>query len=1021
MHLLNVLSIFTFGLHAVAQYTDVSRWGQAVAVVEDVLYLHGGKTDPSNGYTYSSAPTTNDLLYLPLNVAFAASSPPWTYISGSSNLSTPQGPTLAWHTLSAFNQATVLVFGGDPGPNGEPTLSTLPDSAILLNVFDELVPAWSTEPKSWAAEPLRRVHHSASSTGGKIWLVGGEKDDGSGNALSDHWVFDPSAPSFTLLPTANGPPDIFGHTSIVLQDGTLIVFGGYSQSLNMLIPFITIWAIDTTQSTLTWTSITVASSTLPTPRRDFAAILLDNNQILIQGGADAALQNVYSDGWVLDVSQSPATWTSVAALEQLGPRYDHYAAPAASQVIFGGGYGPSSAAPAGISIYDPPSTTFVPSFIPPATPNPTQTLPGLPTSNSISGENTGTATPTNTGTSQHGSGTQTGTGSPTQTGVTTGPVTGSGSNTGSGQPTTTQGIPPTSGPTSGTSTAKKTAAIAVGTALGLMALLVGSVVTWYYVKHHRSEPTQDSHFHLLGGNASEDLNGGASSDLLAGGYDREKLRSGPSGPSTWFGHQPSSRMNPAPGLILDDGNRERRDMLADEDTREFGRLGSVYGSGRDGTGGSSFSLRSVGAAIGSMGLGVRGMLSREPSGDVPSFHNRDISEPFSDSLVFTDLDPRDIASARPLNRRETSYGTAQSYHDPFVDTAIQEDVGEDIGEEDAQSDETDDDEATRLTARDSQATLPPTLGLHTLSPLIEQASRSSNGTSTGSSQAQPPSPFESNPRSSYSSIDSRPLRRSLVDSVPLPNVPLARSDSWWDRFKGSSLLERKVSKSRSPPPAVDFRDPNPAPRLVTIQEQSTHSNSPESAEERARRRSQRYSMTSVKTAQTADSAAIERMGGMDVVQRIESNHSHQTMPSTGSGANDSSWLPTSPLSVVASSGPPSYHQDEEERPLVESPLDVESADISDHPSRSSTPPLVAPAPIRPIPVKETVLGRIHAYERRISDEATTSAPLSPGGRNTRQREETPSKSRVTVNYGLAPRASLFVANPDHKNSGSSDS
>lgn len=314
------------------------RWGQAVAVVEDVLFLHGGKTLGSQtGYTYTSAPTSNDLLFLPLNVPFAASSPPWTYISGSFNSSTLQGPTLAWHTLSAFNRSTVLVFGGDPGPNALPPILVLPDSAILLNVFNELVPSWTAQSQSWANEPIRRIHHSASSTGGKIWLVGGEKDDGSGNALSDHYVFDPNGPSFTLLPSTNGPPDLFGHTSIVLQDGRMIVFGGYCQSMDLLMPFTTIWVIDTTQSTLTWSMLFVSNSTLPSPRRAFAAIILDNGQVLIQGGADAVLQNVYSDGWILDVTQNPAVWTEIDVLTELGARYDHYAAPAASQVIFGGG------------------------------------------------------------------------------------------------------------------------------------------------------------------------------------------------------------------------------------------------------------------------------------------------------------------------------------------------------------------------------------------------------------------------------------------------------------------------------------------------------------------------------------------------------------------------------------------------------------------------------------------------------------------------------------------------------------
>jgi hypothetical protein len=299
--------------------------------------MHGGKTDQFNQFSYTSAPTSNDLLYLPLSISFSISSPPWELISSSSNLSTPQGPALAWHTLSAFNTSTLLLFGGDGGPNSPIVISTLPDSAGLLNVFDYLNPAWTTETQSWGHEPMRRIHHSACSSGGKIWLVGGEKDDGSGNALSDHYVFDPSGPLFTQLPSTNGPPDIYGHACAVLPDGRMLVFGGYSQSMGILIPFTTIWAIDTTQSSPTWTSVSISDLSLPSPRRAFAIVIMDGDKILIQGGADAVLQNVFSDAWILDTSQNPMVWSSIDALSELGPRYDHFAVAAGSQVVLGCG------------------------------------------------------------------------------------------------------------------------------------------------------------------------------------------------------------------------------------------------------------------------------------------------------------------------------------------------------------------------------------------------------------------------------------------------------------------------------------------------------------------------------------------------------------------------------------------------------------------------------------------------------------------------------------------------------------
>lgn len=668
------------------------------------------------------------------------------------------------------------------------------------------------------------------------------------------------------------------------------------------------------------------------------------------------------------------------------------------------GYGPTSAAPASIQIYDPSSTAFVPSFTPPVTPNPTQTLPGLPQTTTYTDTHTNTGTNTRTatnlgpsgssGTVHHGTGTS-----------THAPI-----NTGTG----------TSDPGTPASRAKRTTVIAVGTAFGVMALIAGSIATTYYIKHQRSEATHDSHFHLLGGDGSEDGDGaGGSSDFLAAVYHREKPRNGP---SAWFGNKESD-VNPGVGLVLNDASGQRRDMLADEDTREFD-LGSIYGgAARDDNGGSSWSMRSVGAALGSVGASVRGILSRENSGDAASFHRRDLSDPLSDALITTDLSSQDIATA--YNRRQASYAsTNRSYHDPFTDVPI----NEDIGEQDTHSDEADTDESTHLTSLASQTTLPPTPGIYALAPLKEQVSRTSEPTSFTSSQELPGSSLESNLVSSYTSYEHRPPRRSIVDSTPVSDAPLRRSDSWWSRFARTSFLERRASNPRSPPAALDFRDPNPAPRLVTIQEMSTHSHSAESPEERWRRRSQRRSVSSMQTSKTADSDAIERMGGMDVIQRVGTNNSHQTTTSTRGDTEDHSWMPARPLSVVASSGrsavshPPSNH--EEADVMVESPINVDFPSSLTS-SLDSSVAITAPIPLRPIPVKDSVLSRVRAYERRMSQDAegvtSPGAPLSPTGRNTRKLEETSSRNRVTVNYGLAPRASLFVANPDHKSTPSSES
>jgi hypothetical protein len=312
------------------------RWGQAATLVQDVLFIQGGKTDAWNTFGYTSAPTNNDLLFLDLDRAFDPAQPPWDYVGGSANACTTQGPAVAWHTVSAFSTAGVLLFGGAPSP-GDPYAMSGADSASLLDIWDQDAPVWTCQANGWASEPMRRIKHSSASFGGKVFLIGGLKADGSGNALADHYVFDPTVPSFTRLSSTDAPPDIYGHVSAVLPDGRAVVMGGYVSSAGAYNPFTSIWVLDTTQSPATWAVASVSSSTVPASRIGFVAAAIDSGRILIQGGSDEPRQTVYSDGWILDTTQNPWTWTEVPALTQVGQRVDHFAVQYGSSVVFGFG------------------------------------------------------------------------------------------------------------------------------------------------------------------------------------------------------------------------------------------------------------------------------------------------------------------------------------------------------------------------------------------------------------------------------------------------------------------------------------------------------------------------------------------------------------------------------------------------------------------------------------------------------------------------------------------------------------
>jgi N-acetylneuraminic acid mutarotase len=165
-----------------------------------------------------------------------------------------------------------------------------------------------------------------------VYIIGGQQADGSGIGFPDHYAFDPQALAFSQLPTENAPPAIYGHVSIMFPDGRLFVFGGASQGT--LIPLSTIWVLDTSTNALTWTQLQADNSTIPSPRRAFAAVAIGDGKILLQGGSDVSLQTNLDDGWILDTSQNPVVWAPVEQLSQIGARRDHFAVSSNGLVLF---------------------------------------------------------------------------------------------------------------------------------------------------------------------------------------------------------------------------------------------------------------------------------------------------------------------------------------------------------------------------------------------------------------------------------------------------------------------------------------------------------------------------------------------------------------------------------------------------------------------------------------------------------------------------------------------------------------
>jgi hypothetical protein len=241
-----------------------------------------------------------------------------------------------------------------------------------------------------------------------------------------------------------------------------------------------------------------------------------------------------------------------------------------------------------------------------------------------------------------------------------------------------------------------------------------------------------------------------------------------------------------------------------------------------------------------------------------------------------------------------------------------------------------------------------------------------------------------------------PLQRhsSILDSYSPSSNPIRRSDSWWGRFMKTSLLDRRNSTSQKP---LDLRDPNPAPRLMSIHESNASPDSHESKYEQPVKHIHLIS-PSVHSGRTANTEAAERLGGSyDVVQRIASDGStsHRTSSIGSISANEHGLLGglSSDQSKLTSS-----------RPMYPA---------SGPSSSSKEPSRTGPTTVGSRFTWATghdVTSRVQEIERQMTN--TLVAEHSQPPRNTRKREEVPSRTRPSIQYGLAPRAPLYVANPD---------
>ncbi|CAG8627678.1 15280_t:CDS:2, partial [Funneliformis mosseae] len=259
----------------------------ATSVIKDnIIYVLGGVNNEK---------ALPEILSLDLTTSMTTDSPPWSH--------TLNAPPLAFASsgvvLGGLNNNFILVIGGN-----------MTDSVSGVNIYGEQTlleydihkNEWKRIAMAGAPQLNGRIQFSfLSDNGGKAYLHGGY----NGTFLGDTYLFDTLSFTWNLLPAPQIPILADDFSSVWLNDGRLIIIGGYGPPENnapIHRPISQIEIFNTIDNT--WSKkIVPQPKEMTDHRRYHTSTLLPNGDVVIVGGLDVTPNVV-----ILETAKDPFRW-----------------------------------------------------------------------------------------------------------------------------------------------------------------------------------------------------------------------------------------------------------------------------------------------------------------------------------------------------------------------------------------------------------------------------------------------------------------------------------------------------------------------------------------------------------------------------------------------------------------------------------------------------------------------------------------------------------------------------------------